>query len=440
MRTVALSVLAVAALSLSLKFSSAADGDWNQFRGPNQDGNSDATGLPLKFSDGSPEIMWKTPVSGRAWSSPVVWGEQVWLTNAPEIVNPEGATNQNSFSKNDKALEQPIRLSAMCLDLATGKILHDVTVFEIDKPQYTHPTNSYASPTPWIEDGRLYVHFGSYGTAAIDTATGKKVWENTELHCHHWRGPGSSPVVHGDLIYVTFDGYDEQFIAAINKKTGKTAWKRDRDINYGTDNGDAKKAYSTPRVIKVGGRDLVISPFAMATIAYDAKSGEPVWTVRHGGMNASARPLVGHGLVYINAGDGKNALVAIRPDGKGDITATNIEWSTGNKTPKRPSQLLVGDNYFMCNDEGIFSCLDAKTGENIWSSRVSGRYWASPIYADGHIYVPSQDGMVVVFKAAREFELVAENKLDAGMTASPAVAGKSLLIRTEKSLYRIAKP
>ena len=190
----------------------------------------------------------------------------------------------------------------------------------------------------------------------------------------------------------------------------------------------------------MAGRDLVVSPFAKATIAYDAKSGEPVWTVFHGGMNASARPLVGHGFVYINAGDGKNALVAIRPDGKGDITETNIAWSTGNKTPKRPSQLLVGDNYFMCNDEGIFSCLDAKTGENIWTERVSGRYWASPIYADGNIYVPSQDGVVVVFKAAREFELVAENKLDAGMTASPAVAGKSLLFRTEKSLYRIARP
>ena len=276
---------------------SAAEGYWNQFRGPHANGTSEAKGLPLKFAEGSQEVVWKAEVKGRAWSTPVVWGEQIWVTNAPEIINPEGATNQDSFSKGAKPLKTPLRLSAVCLDLKTGKVIHDVTVSEVYEPQYTHPTNSLASPTPWIEKGRIYVHFGSYGTACIDTGSGKKIWENHELKCHHWRGPGSSPVVHGDLVFLTFDGYDKQFIAALNKNTGKLVWKTDRDIDYGTDNGDRKKAYSTPQIVKAAGRDVLVSPFAMATIAYEPETGKPVWRVNHGGMNVGSRPLVGNGLV-----------------------------------------------------------------------------------------------------------------------------------------------
>ena len=184
----------------------AEEGYWNQFRGPHADGTSESTGLPLTFGEGSNEVVWKVPMTGRAWSSPVVWENQLWVTNAPEIVNPEGATNQDSFSKGAKPLKDPLRLSAVCLDLKTGKVIHDVTIAEVYEPQYTHPTNSLASPTPWIEEGRIYVHFGTYGTACLDTATGKKIWENNELECHHWRGPGSSPIVHGDLLFLTFDG------------------------------------------------------------------------------------------------------------------------------------------------------------------------------------------------------------------------------------------
>jgi outer membrane protein assembly factor BamB len=205
---------------------------------------------------------------------------------------------------------------------------------------------------------------------------------------------------------------------ALDKLTGKTVWKRDRDIDFGTTDGDAKKAYSTPLLIKTNGRELLISPFAYATIAYDPKSGEPIWTVRHGGMNAAGRPLFGNGLVYINSADGPNPLVAVRPDGEGDISK-NIVWKTNKAVPKRASQLLLGDL--------------------IWTKRMEGKYWASPLYADGLIYSFSQAGLVTVFKASREFELVAENKLDEGFFASPAVAGKSLLLRTKTHLYRIEK-
>ena len=408
----------------------AEEANWNQFRGPRGDGSTTAKGLPTKFSEGSPEIVWKTPVAGRAWSSPVVWGDQIWLTNAPEVQN---------APKEKPKLDAPIVLSAVCLDLNTGKVIHDLKLFEFDTPQFTHATNSYGSPTPFIEEGRVYIHFGAYGTACLDTKTGQKIWERLDLKCDHFRGPGSSPVVHGGLLYLTFDGYDQQYITALDKLTGKSVWKQDRNIDFGTTDGDAKKGYSTPIIIQAGGRELLISPFAAATIAYDPKSGDPIWTVRHGGMNAAGRPLFGNGLVYINSADGPNPLVAVKPEGEGDITK-NIAWKTNKSVPKRASQLLVGDLMFMMNDGGVASCLNAMTGVEVWTKRFDDNYWASPLVADGLIYCFSQTGNIPVFKAGREFELVAENKLGDGFNASPAVAGRSLILRSKTHVYRIETP
>ncbi len=434
---VLVTLLIVFSTTFSAAFSHAGEENWNQFRGPRGDGTSRAKGLPLAFGEGSKEIVWKTEVAGRAWSSPVVWGRQVWVTNGPDVQNPPSATDRNSLVKFDQPLDPPIRLSAVCLDLETGKVLHDILLFEIDQPQYTHPTNSYASCTPWIEEGRIWFHFGSYGTACVDTKTGKKIWERRDIRCHHWRGPGSSPVMHGENLFLTFDGYDQQFVMALDKNTGKTVWRRDRGIDYGSDNGDRKKAYSTPRVITVGKRELLISPFAMATIAYAPETGEPVWTVYHGGMNAAAKPLYGNGLVYISAGSGPNALIAVKPDGQGDVTDRKVVWRQGKLIPKRPSQILVGNRYYMMNDDGIAACLNALTGEIIWKARVGGRYWSSPLYANGYIYFLSQDGEIPIIRAGDQYELVARNELDGFFNASPAVAGNSLILRSATHVYRI---
>lgn len=407
-----------------------ADENWNQFRGPRGDGSSLTKGLPSNFGEGTTEVVWKTPIVGRAWSSPVVWGKQIWITNAPEIQN---------TTKEKPKLDVPLVLSALCVDLVSGKIIRDVKLFEVDTPQFTHATNSYGSPTPYLEEGRAYVHFGAYGTACLDTVTGRKIWERRDLDCDHFRGPGSSPVVYGGLLYLTFDGYDKQYITALDKLTGRTVWRKDRGVDFGTTDGDAKKAYSTPLLISHNGRETLVSPFAAATIAYDPQSGDPIWTVRHGGMNAAGRPMFGNGLVYINSADGPNPLVAVRPEGEGDIS-NKIVWKTNKSVPKRASQILLGDLLFMINDEGVASCLDAMTGREIWTKRLEGKYWASPLLADGLVYCFSQTGLVTVFKAGREFELVAENKLDEGFFASPAVAGRSLLLRTKTHLYRIEKP
>lgn len=404
--------------------------NWNQFRGPRGDGTSISKALPVTFGEGSPEIAWKTPIPGRAWSSPVVWGKQIWLTNAPEI--------QNTTPEKPK-LDKPIVLSAVCVDLDSSKIVHDIKLFEVFTPQFTHAQNSYGSPTSYIEEGRVYIHFGAYGTACLDTRTGEKIWERLDLKCDHFRGPGSSPIVVGDLLYLTFDGFDAQYITALNKMTGKTVWQKDREVDFGKIDGDWKKAYSTPIVIQAGGRELLISPFASATIAYDPKSGKSLWTVHHGGMNAAGRPLFGNGLLYINSADGPNPLIAIPPDGAGDIT-DKIVWRTKKAVPKRPGEILLGDLLFMMDDNGIASCLDAKTGNEVWTHRLGGEYWSSPLYANGLIYCFSKSGVIPVFKAAREFEQVADNHLKDGFVASPAVAGDSLILRSTTHLYRISKP
>lgn len=406
----ALLIVSLFALQLTV----AAADNWPQFRGPHGDGSTE-TELPLAWSE-SQNVKWKIPIHGKGWSSPVIWGEQLWLTTATE----DGT-----------------KMSALCIDRDSGKVVRDLVVFENEEPRYCHPTNSYASCTPVIEEGRIYVHFGSYGTACLDTSTGEKFWERRDIECNHWRGPGSSPIVHGDKLIVAYDGYDFQFVVAFDKGSGKTVWRRDREIDYGTDNGDRKKAYSTATAFQHAGRTQIISPSATESIAYDPDSGDVLWRVRHDGMNAAAKPLYAHGLVYIAAGSGPYSLIAVKPDGTGDVTDTHVVWGFSKSAPKRPSQIIVGDLMFMMNDDGVASCIEAKTAKIIWQKRVGGDYRASPILADNRIYFFSQDGTTPVIEASDKYKLIAENRLENGFQASPAIAGKSLYLRTITDLYCI---
>ena len=388
---------------------------WSQFRGARGDGYAATTGLPIKWGE-KDNVTWKTAIDGKAWSSPVVWGDQIWLTNA---------------TANGK------RLSAVCIDGDSGKIIQDITVFEIEVPFDCIDYNSYASPTPVIEEGRLWVHYGSAGTACLNTSTGAIQWSRQDFPCDHVRAAGSSPIIFRELLYLTFDGADYQYVAALNKTTGKTVWKKDRAIDYGTDNGDLKKSYSTPTVFEHDGRLQLLSPASVASESYDPRTGELLWTVYHGGFNAAARPLYSHGKVYINLEAGLR-LLAVRPDGSGDVTKTHIEWDTKQSTPTRPSQLIVGKHMYMVNDKGVASCLDVESGKATWTERMGSPHSASPIFAGGRIYFVAEDGKTRIVAAdPKEFRLLGENQLDEGCMASPAVIGDALLIRTKKHLYRI---
>lgn len=396
--------------------SAFAGNNWPEFRGPNGDGKSDATNIPAKFSE-TEHVTWKTAIHGRGWSSPVVWGNQIWVQTATEDGH---------------------EMFAVCIDLNTGKLIYDIKVFHVNEPRFRHETNSYASPTPAIEAGRVYVHFGSYGTACIDTKSGKVLWERRDLKCDHFRAPGSSPIIYKDLLIANYDGVDFQYVVAFNKHTGETVWKKDRNIDYGSDNGDRKKAYCTPQVITHNGRTQLINPSAVETISYEPLTGKEFWRVKHGGMNAAARPLFNDGLVYITAGDASSRLVAVKVDGTGDVTKTHTIWNTGKNVAKRPSQILVNGLLFMISDNGIASCRDAKTGDVIWEKRTPGKdFWASPVYVDGKIYFFSKAGDIFVIAADREYKLLAKNKLDSGFNASPAIVGESIILRTFTHLYRI---
>lgn len=414
-RSLVIAALGCALLGSGLRGAEPATPPWNQFRGPGGEGRAEGAKLPLTWSE-QEHVLWKTPIHDRGWSSPVVWGQQIWLTTATADGH---------------------KLYAVCVDVESGKVVHDLLVFEVAEPRFCHPTNSYASPTPYVEEGRVYVHFGAYGTACLDTATGNKLWERRDFVSDDFRGPGSSPIVDGDNVYIHFDGVDFQFVVSLDKGTGETVWRREREIDYGTDNGDRKKAYGTPSFIVHHGRRQMVSPSATETIAYDPATGEELWRVRHGGMNAAARPLYRDGLLFIAAGDGDRSLIAVRPDGEGRLPDSQIVWGTNQGVPLRPS-FVIGDGLmFIINDGGVASCLDAASGKSVWRERLQGDYWASPLLAGGRLYGFSKDGRCPVLAAGPEFKVLAENKLDDGFVASPAVVGDTLILRTATHLYRI---
>jgi outer membrane protein assembly factor BamB len=418
-------------LCLLLPLAQAAFADWPDFRGPTADGHATAgtnlLGLPLRWSETN-NVTWKTPIPHRGWSTPVLLGKQIWLTTA----TPGG----NDFF-------------ALCVDADSGKILFNERIFHCDTPEpLGNLLNSYASPSPVIETVRVYVHFGSYGTACLDTGSLKVLWKRDDLPCRHFRGPGSSPVLFNDLLILTMDGVDVQYLIALDKQTGKTVWKTDRTAEWndlGPDGkvqaeGDLRKAYSTPILVPVRGATQLITVGAKAAYGYDALSGREIWKIRHGDFSAAARPLFADGLAYLCTGGSKGGLLAVRVDGTGDVTTTNIVWRNPRGTPRMPSPVLVDGLIFMVSDGGIGSCVEAATGNQLWQERLGGEYAASMLYADGRVYCFNQTGASVVLKPSRTYEVLATNQLHDGFMASPAVLGKALILRTKTHLYRIDAP
>lgn len=388
---------------------------WNQFRGPNGDGDANDADLPVSFSE-KDNLVWGVPFEGKAWSSPVVSDGLIWATNAKE----EGK-----------------RLWAHQFDWKTGHELQKILVFENPNPQFCHPMNSYATPTPVISNGMVFLHFGAHGTAALDAKSGEKLWERRDFKCDHWRGAAASPIPYNNTLIVHFDGYDKQFVVCLDQKTGRTLWQTKRAFDFRTNNGDNKKAYCTPSVINHEGRLELISPAAVATEAFDPATGKLLWTARTGGMNASSRPIYRHGHVFVFSGMG--SMSAIRPGGKGDVDDTHVTWSRRKVVPKKSSPLLIGGFLFMVSDEGIASCSNPLTGEVIWAERlkIKGQCASSPIHASGRIYSFSSAGDCIVFKAEKNgLNILAHNRLPNGCMASPAVVGDSILVRTKDSLYR----
>jgi outer membrane protein assembly factor BamB len=262
------------------------------------------------------------------------------------------------------------------------------------------------------------------------------MWRNQDLKLEHKEGPGSSPILVGELLVVNCDGLDVQYVIALDKSTGRPVWKAERSVPKNK-NPDFNKAYATPLAIELDGQTQIVSPGAHRVSSYAATDGRELWWVDYPGFSNVPRPLFGHGLLFVGTGYPRAQLWAIRAGGSGDLTATHVEWKFTTGAPANPSPILVGDELYFANDRGVAVCLDARTGREHWKERLEGNYSASPVMADGKLYFCSEQGVTHVLKPGTAFERLASNTLDAGILASPAVVDEALLIRTETHLYRI---
>ena len=389
--------------------------DWPQFRGPTGQGHATERGLPLEWSE-TKNIIWKTPVPGLGWSSPTVANGRVWLTTVVE-------------SKQRRGVSASLR--AVAFDVATGREIVNVEVFRLDDAGYVNPKNSRASPTPIVDGDRVFVHFGAEGTAALSTS-GEILW-TTHLRYESQHGNGGSPTLYQDLLIINCDGNGgDAYVVALDTASGKPRWKTAR-------RRPADQAYSTPLVITVGQQDQLVSVGAYRAAAYDPLTGQEIWRVSYGdGFSNVPRPVFGQGLVFIATGFQTPALMAVRPDGKGDVTRTHVAWTITRGAPYTPSPLLVGNDLYYVSDTGVLSLADAASGQIVWQQRLGGNYSASPVFADGRIYFQSEEGMTTVIAPGREFRRLASNRLDGATLASMAVSGGSFFIRSQSHLYRIA--
>jgi len=390
--------------------------DWPQFRGPTGQGHSKEQGLPLEWSE-TQNIAWKVPVSG-GWSSPVIAGGRVWVTAV-------------DATRNKRGEDSVISLRLIGLDVTSGREVVNTEVFKIDNPGAINIKNSRASPTPIVDGDRVYVHFGEDGTAAL-TTSGQLLW-STRLRYDAQHGNGGSPVLYRDLLIINCDGWgNDAYVVALDTQTGKSKWRTSRRRPW-------SQAYSTPLVIRVGDEDQVVSVGAFRTVAYEPLTGKEIWRVSYGeGFSNVPRPVFGQGLVFIATGFQEPALMAVRADGRGDVTRTHVAWMLTRGAPYTPSPILVGDELYYISDTGVLSCVDATTGKMIWQQRLGGNYSASPVFADGRIYTLSEEGMTTVFAPGKTFQKLATNRLDGTTLASIAISDRSLFIRSDTHLYRIA--
>ena len=392
--------------------------DWPQFRGPAGDGHATETNLPTTWNE-TTNVAWKTAIPGKGWSSPVLHRGRLYLTTAVPLDPGSGSAGELS-------------LRAVCVDAATGNIVWTNKVFTqgATAPKI-HNKNSHASPTPLVAGNRVFVHFGHQGTACLDLE-GQVIWQSTAHSYQPVHGNGGSPVLVNGLLIFSCDGADEPFVVALDAATGKQVWRFDRP-------GDPVKkfSFSTPAVIEVGGQKQVITPGSGVVNALDPATGREIWRVHHDGYSVIPKPVFGHGLVFVGTGYDAPTVIAIRPNGRGDVTGTHLEWTAKRGAPHAPSPLLIGDELYLVSDKGVATCLEAKTGREHWQERLGGNYSASPVFADGKIYIQSEEGPAIVIAPGKTFHKLADAGFKERTLASYAVGESALFIRTEKNLYRV---
>lgn len=435
-RPLALSTLALVLLSASADAQPATTPVfWPAKNGPTFDGlvpAADAARVPLEWDgESGKNIAWRVELEGEGHSTPVIGGDFIWVTAAT-------TDGKQQF--------------VYCIDRHSGKILHHQLVFENPDPEpLGNPLNNYAAPSPVLEADALYVHFGTYGTARINPVTGDKVWERRDINVRHFRGPGSSPIIHGNLLILTFDGINEQFVTALDKKTGASVWRTARTTDYGdldkdghpTRDGDMRKAYHTPAVMDIAGTEVLVSVGSRAAFGYDVKTGKELWTIRHGGFNAAIPPIRLGDLLILNTGSERAHTLGVRIDDKmhGDITESHVLWDREKRNASESAPVLVNGILYQTTRGGIVSAVDAKTGKDLWEDRMEGQHLPGPLVVGDNLLFSNDRGQTfVVHASAEKFELIRKNQLAEPISVSPAEADGELFIRSKKAIYRIVAP
>ena len=403
---------------------------WPTFRGPTYNGHAaqpegDSYTPPTQWSE-TENVTWKIDIPHKGWSTPVVMNDQIWLSTATE----EG----NDFY-------------TLGIDAQSGEVFYNEKLFHCESPDpLGNAVNGYASPSPAIEAGRVYVHFGRYGTACIDTNTKKVLWKRDDLPCNHYRGPGSSAFLFEELLILTFDGSDFQYTVALDTQTGKTVWKTDRSTEWKDYDengviireGDMRKAFATPLLYERDGQPILLSLGSSALFGYNPRTGAELWKMPNPGYGPGVSPVMHGNLAILQVGYGPSVMRAIRLDGKGDLTDDYEAWRMeGKQIPHTPTPIIIDGLLYIVSDRGLLTCLELETGVEVWTERIGGNYLASPIYADGKVYLCSNQGKYTVFKPGRTYQHIATNTLDDGLMASPVPYGNALILRTKSQLYRI---
>lgn len=446
-RSASLRPLLILLATTSTLVLSAAPPEWPEWRGPGGQGHAPASArnLPTAWSDTS-NVVWKSVLPGRGWSSPVIDGNRIWVTTAHETpASPEETKERLKANTSDQPLTllSKVAMHALCIDRTSGKILHNLPLLSEQNPQWVHTLNSYASPTPVLESGRGYFHFGTFGTFCVDTTSGAILWTNTSLKVMHENGPGSSPILAGDLLVFHLDGSDTQSIVALDKRTGKPAWQTQRSGAM-ANHPQLRKSYATPTLVPVDGQTQLLSQGADWLYAYDPANGRELWKLKYGslGFSLSSRAVTGHGRMYLCTGYSRSEVHAIQlptNSGTNPVPEATHTWKYTKGAPTMSSPLLVGNELYFVNDSGgMFTCLDAHTGQEIYRERLGGSHSASPLLADGLIHLASREGDIHLIRPGRKFELLAKNQLPGQIMASPVALDDALYYRTDTALYRIA--
>lgn len=420
----------------------AAAADWPQFRGPHGDGRSESRNLPETWGGLLRPAAWQTGTPGQGWSSPVVVGQRIWLTAAEQTALTVDQLQKklagSPYGVEDFQTHATVTLLAVEFDATNGKLLRTLELFNSEDPAPIHAMNSYASPTPVTDGERLYCHFGSLGTACVELASGKVLWKQRFVF-DEITGPGNSPVLCNDRLILACDGADQQFVVGLDPSTGKELWRTQRPAIVVPDD-KLKRSFSTPLVVSQAGRTQVIAPAAQWVVSYNPANGEEWWRAKiTEGHALVPRPVFQDGVVFVCSGYPKPELWAIRTDGSGDVSETHVKWSYSRQVPEISSPVIFQDHIYFVSRMGVATSLRISDGSLVWQQRLDGNYSASLLAADGKIFFTSEEGLTTVIQPGARYEELYQNQLFGRTLASLAIAGESLLIRTDNGLYCVSK-